>query len=337
MALHAVDDLSDAYRASKDFLLPFTWGRWLRLALLSIFIAGGSGGGGGAPPNGFQYSMDAGDPFGPQVGAGFERLGDLIQANLGLLIGLVVVGIAVALVFAWIAAVFEFSFLESLRSEEVHVRQYFGRFNGMGTRLFAFRLLFGLGLAILFGGVFLLAIGPVALGFGAAPLLLLVILAPVLFIVGLLASIVYVLTTAFVVPIMLHEDRGVLSAWGRFWQTLKTDWEQFLVFILVGLFVMIVFGIILGIVTAILGVVVAIPFAILGFLIYFGTGGVFGPLLLVVLGIPLALVLVLVGALVQVPLQTYLRYWALLILGDVDEELDLIPEQRAAIRDETPS
>jgi hypothetical protein len=205
---------------------------------------------------------------------------------------------------------------------------------GLGTRLFAFRLLFGLGLAVLFGGTALLVIAPLAYGIALAPLALLVLLAPVFFVVGLLAAIVYVFTTAFVAPIMLHEDRGVLSAWKRFWGTLSGDWEQFLVFLLVGIFVMIVFGIVLGIVTAILAVVVAIPFAIIFGLVFISTGGMLAPWLLVVLGVPLGLLLLLVGAFVQVPLQTYLRYWALLILGDVDEELDLIPDQRAAVRDE---
>lgn len=339
MALHAVDDLSDAYRASRRFLLPFEWGRWLRLAVISLFVAGGSGGGGaGAPPtNGFQYTMDGTGAFGPGFQAGMDRLGHLLEANLGLIIALVAAGILLALVLSWLASVFEFAFLDSIRSEEVHVRRYVSENTGPGTRLFAFRVLFGLGLAVLFGGLALLVIAPLAYGAAVAPLAALLLLAPVLFLVGLLSAIVYVLTTAFVAPIMLHEDRGVLSAWRRFWGTLAGDWEQFLVFLLVGVFVMIVFGILLGIVTAILAVVVAIPFAIVFGLLFISTGGILAPWLLVVVGVPFGLVLLLVGAFVQVPLQTYLRYWALLILGDVDEELDLIPDQRAAMRDERAS
>jgi len=43
-----------------------------------------------------------------------------------------------------------------------------------------------------------------------------------------------------------------------------------------------------------------------------------------------------VAALVQVPVQAYLRYYALLVLGDVEPEFDLVPDQRAAVR-ESPS
>lgn len=334
MALHAVDDLADAYRASRSFLLPFEWGRWLRLALLSLFIAGGSGG--GAPPNGIQYSMDAGAPFGPGIEAGFDRLGSILEANLGIILAVVAVGILLALVFAWLAAVFEFAFLESLRSDEVHVREYVSEYTGLGTRLFAFRVLFGFGLAVLFGGAVLLVVLPLAYGIAVAPLAFMVLLAPVFFVVGLLSAVVYVLTTAFVVPIMLLEDRGVISAWKRFWGTLSGNWDQFLVFLLVGLFVMLVFGIVLGIVTAILGVVVAIPFALVFFAAFLTTGGI-SPWLVGLLAVPLGLLLLVVGAFVQVPVQTYLRYWALLILGDVEEDLDLIPDQREAVRDETAS
>jgi len=53
---------------------------------------------------------------------------------------------------------------------------------------------------------------------------------------------------------------------------------------------------------------------------------------LVVTGILFALAALVVALLVTVPVQTYLRYYALLILGDVDADLDLIPEQRAIAR-----
>jgi hypothetical protein len=35
-----------------------------------------------------------------------------------------------------------------------------------------------------------------------------------------------------------------------------------------------------------------------------------------------------------VPLQTFLRYYALLVLGDVAPEFDVIPDTRAAIASE---
>jgi hypothetical protein len=36
---------------------------------------------------------------------------------------------------------------------------------------------------------------------------------------------------------------------------------------------------------------------------------------------------------VQVPVQTYLRYYALLVLGDVESSFDIVPDRRAAVRE----
>lgn len=336
MALHAVDDLSDALAGTREFLFPFSWGRWLRLAFISLFVAGGSGG--GTPPNSFQYTMEAPSAVGPQFPTRLPALEPIVQQNLALIVILVGLVFFVSLVLAWLASTLEFALLESLRSDAVHVRQYVSDFTGLGTRLFAFRLVFGLGLLLFFGGLVLAVVGPAILYGSTTPLYLLLVLAPVFFVVGVVATVVYVLTTAFVAPIMLLEDRGVISAWRRFWRTLKAEWMQFLVYLLVGLFVMIAIGIGIGIVSAIVGFVVAIPFGVVFFLFFVGGGGV-NPLALAILGIPLALLFFVAMAFVQVPVQVYLRYWALLVLGDVDSDLDLIPEQRSAIRgsDGTPS
>ncbi|MDL5363276.1 hypothetical protein [Halalkalicoccus sp. NIPERK01] len=43
--------------------------------------------------------------------------------------------------------------------------------------------------------------------------------------------------------------------------------------------------------------------------------------------------LILAALLVQVPMQTDLRYYALLVLGDTNEALDPIPDVRVNVRD----
>ena len=52
-----------------------------------------------------------------------------------------------------------------------------------------------------------------------------------------------------------------------------------------------------------------------------------------------ALLLVAVAAFVQMPVQTYLRLFALLVLGDANGEFDVIPDLRARVRasDERPA
>jgi hypothetical protein len=332
MALHAVDDLSDAYRATRLFLLPVEWGRWLRLALLSLFVAGSSGG--GAPTSGFQGPLGSSPEPTPgdstELGPALDQLTATLADNLVFIVGIIAIGFLVALALQWLAATFEFTFLESLRTDSVHVREYTKVNSGPGTRLFAFRVLFGLGTLLLFGGLLLLVLGPVLTGVApAGPLLLLVFLIPVFIVFGIVGSAVYVLTTAFVAPIMLLEDRGVLSAWKRFWGVFKSAWTDFLVYLLVGLFLMIAIGIIVGIVMAVIGVAIALPVIVVLL--------VLGPLWAAVVAIPAALLAIVAWALVQVPVQTYLRHWSLLVLGDVEPELDLIPDRRAEIRGETTS
>ena len=330
MALHAVDDLSDAYRATRSFLLPLEWGRWLRLALLSLFVAGSGGGGGGAGSSWTGTPSTQPPGTGPDPGTAIDELGAMIAQHLWLIVGVGAAVLLLALVLQWFAAAFEFTFLESLRTDAVHVRQYTSEYAGLGTRLFAFRLVFGLLTLVAVGGLLLLVVAPIVLGVApAGPLLLGVFLLPVLFVLGIVGSVAYVFTTAFVAPIMLLEDRGVISAWKRFWGVFKSGWQDFLVYVLVGLFLMIAIGIVVGIVMAVIGVALVLP-ALAVFL-------ALGPIAAVLLAVPLVLVGIVATALVQVPVQTYLRHWSLLVLGDVEPDLDLIPDRRAAVRGETTS
>ncbi|MFW5938288.1 MAG: DUF7544 domain-containing protein [Halanaeroarchaeum sp.] len=336
MALYAVDDLTDAFEATRSFLWPVDLGRWARLALLSLFVAGGGGGGGGSasPQSPMQFTFDGtGAPGGPYIDGVGADLARFLEANLWPIVGIALVLVLLGLVLAWIAAVFEFTFLESLRSDAVHVREYSDRHRGAGTRLFAFRVLFGLLGAIVVGGMALLAIGPAALGIGTASLALLVLFVPVFILGGLVAGVVYVFTTAFVVPIMLLEDRGVIAGWKRLWGVMRGNWAQFGVFVLVGLFVMIGIGIVVGIATALLGVVIAIPFGLVFFLLLSAGVPALNVVAVVGLGVPFFLAMLAVVGFVQVPVQTYLRYWALFVLGDVEPDLDLVPDQRAAVRE----
>ena len=330
MALHAVDDLSDAYRATKSFLLPMEWGRWLRLALLSLFVAG-SGGGGGGFSSGWSGTPTTQPPStGPTPGSEFDQFTAAFAEHLWLIVGVGAAVLLLGLVLQWLASAFEFTFLESLRTDAVHVRQYTSEYAGLGTRLFAFRLLFGLLSVLVVGGLLLLVLGPIFLGVApAGPILLAVFAIPLLIVLGILGSVIYVFTTAFVAPIMLLEERGVISAWKRFWGVFKSAWEDFLVYVLVGLFLMIAIGILVGIVMTVIGVALVLP--VLAVLL------ALGPLPAVLVGIPLGLLGIVATALVQVPVQTYLRHWSLLVLGDVEPDLDLIPDRRATVRGETSS
>jgi len=331
VTLYALDDIDDAIDATRAFLWPFDLGRWARLALVVFFVGGV---GGSFNPFGFNAGGGTGGPT-PGAPGTVPTGGPGVDSNvLALVAAVVVVLLVVGLVFLLVGSIMEFVFFESLRNEAVTVRRYWGEHWRQGLRLFGFRL----GLAVLsllvVGGVLLLAFGPVVFGngnFSAGAILLAVLVFLVLAIVG---GLVYGFTTVFVVPVMLLEGGGVLAGWRRFWGTLAGQWRQYLVYVVMGFVLQTAAGLLAGIVALILGLVLLIPFGIVG-LVGFGLLSVSPVAGWVVIGVVAALYLLtmlVVVLLVAVPIQTFLRYYALFVLGDTNEAFDLIPERRRAVR-----
>ncbi len=334
MTLYALEALDDALDATRAFLRPRDRTDWLKLAIVVFFLGGvggnvnpvqyttGDGGAGGPPPGEFPIE------FGPRV---------------WLLVAAVVAAILlVALLFALVGAIMEFVFVEALREETVAIRRFWGRRWRQGLRLFGFRIAIGLlvlgGVAVLLFPVVapLLDIGPfqgVGGGFSVALLLLLV---PVFLLFALVVGLVNAFTTAFVVPIMILEDRGVLSAWRRLWPTITGQWQQYLAYAVAAFLLSLVGGLLVGIAVLLGAVVLLAPFGLLaaiGVALYVLVGELAGIVVVAVVALVYLLAVLALAALAQVPVQTYLRYYALLVLGDVDSDLDLIPERRAAIRE----
>lgn len=80
---------------------------------------------------------------------------------------------------------------------------------------------------------------------------------------------------------------------------------------------------------------IAIPFDIVG-LTGFGVLSVVEVVGWVIIGsaaVLFVLVAIVLALFVSVPVQTFLRYYALLVLGDTNADFDLIPEQRRAARE----
>lgn len=321
--MYAVDNLGDAIDVTREFLTPIRKWMWLKLALVVFFVSSFSS----APTPTTDVSW-MGEPQTEEVPA--EELPTLEPELIPVLVGLAIVLAAIGLFFAAIAAIMEFVLVGSLRAGEVHVRRYGKRHLGRALRLFGFRIGLGLLVLALIGGPLALVefAGPGLTALGLAPIALLGVYAVV---VGLVYLVVDKFTTEFVVPVMLLEERGVLSAWRRFWPALATNKLEYLVYAIVSVVVAIVLGIAITIVWGLAILVLLIPAVIVGVGLFF-----LGPIGLVI-GIPLAIAFVIVVFLLyfllEVPVISYLRYYALLVLGDTDPELDLIPEQRGAVRD----
>ncbi|ELZ14617.1 hypothetical protein C477_20799 [Haloterrigena salina JCM 13891] len=326
--MDAIDDLGDAIEASRNFLTPIRLGTWVKLAFVVVFVSSLGFGLSTSVPGSDALSV-SGDPTGG--GWQIENLDGAVPTDEVAAIGLALVGLALFawLCYAFVAAIMEFVFLESLRSDEVRVRRYFAGNVGKGIRLFCFRL-----------GLLL-----VASGLGAAPTYFVAAgggsptdLSPGLF--GLYSiygfalylgySVVRRFTEAFVAPIMLLEDRGVIGAWSRFWATLTADWTEYALYLVLFWFLYIAVLISAWIVVGIGLFLLLTPIVIVTFVLVLL--GPIGLLVFVVVGpLSLAAVLLFMG-LIWTPIATFFRYYALLLLGDTDDALDFVPEQRAAVR-----
>lgn len=329
MALHAIDDATDAIDATREFLFPFELRRWLKLALVAFFIGGGVN----APSGQFGGS---GGPSEPGMGGGADLPASLPADAAIIIAAVAAVAVLLALVFGIIGSIMEFVFIESLRNETVTLGQYWSDRWRQGLGLFGFRVVIGLPVLLLVLGWLAVSLAPFFSGVqqpGLSAGLFLVGL-PLLFAVGLVFAVVYSFTTFFVVPLMIQEDSGVLAAWRRLWPSIKREWKQYGAFAVIGFVLSIVVGFIASIAVGLVSIVLLIPFAIVGGIVYVALSlSTAGAVVLGLLAVVFVLALLVVWALVQVPVVTYLRYYALLVLGDIESDFDIIPDQRETIRE----
>ncbi|MBX0295419.1 DUF7544 domain-containing protein [Haloarcula nitratireducens] len=372
MALHAIDDIGDAIDATQSFLFPIERGTWLRLAFVMFFIGGGGGLGsfrilnvltnfagesgptGPADPTG---PMGSGSEFAvtralgtlPDIGGlaaqvsgpGSEMPGsaEALVAGFGLiLVAAFVFLVFVRLVQGLVSNFVEFVFVQSLVSREVRVRRYFSDHLGDGLQLLAFRVVLDIVTAIVgivvLGAFFLLALGGETSDLGGSIVAALSLPLVVLVALGLVAvGVVAGFTNVFVVPLMVTRDDSILDGWQRLLGSIRDRPKQYLAYLLLS----VVLGIGVGIVGAVLGAVafvaLGIPFFVVGLVVWFALGqGFAAGVLAGIVGVLFLLLLFVVGLLINVPLVAFLRYYAMLVLGDIDETLDPIPTVREDVR-----
>jgi len=321
---YAFAALSDARDATEDLLRPVDRSRWLRLALIALFV----GVGGGVPSGGSNVNVPSGGGVPPDMPApSLPELGSVAAV----IVGVVALILLLALVWSLVGAVMEFVLIVGLRDREVSIRDPFGANLRPGLRLFGFRLAVGL-VSLLVVGLPLLAMFGVGIGVSPAFLVLLVPLIVVFGVVALAGSVVLGLTTDFVVPAMLTENRGVVDGWRRLWPTLRAEWKQVALYVVAKFVLGIAVSLAVSLVVLLAALIVAIPFAIVGGALYLGVSAAGASHVgLVVAGVLIALfvlVMIVVGLLVQVPALTFVRYYSLSVLGMLVPELDLVGVER---------
>ncbi|MUW15083.1 hypothetical protein GJ633_10755 [Halorubrum sp. CBA1125] len=324
MALHAVENVEEAFGVTREFLTPIDVRRWLKLALVVFFVGSGVS----FPTAQFNTSTPSGDVS--NGGFPFSLPVDVVT----LVIAIVTVGLLLVGLFALIGAIMEFVLIESLRTGEVSLRRHWRQRWRQGLRLFGFRIAIGLPMVALIAGWIALLVVPILTGRGpAVPFTVFLVGIPVVFLISVLYALVAGLTTVFVVPLMIQADSGVLAAWRRLWGSIKTAWKQYLAYVVIAFLLTVAAGIIASIVVGIIAVVLLIPVLIVAAIAHLtvSLSSTIGIVVLVALAILFGLSMLVIWTVAQVPVVTYLRYYALLVLGDIEESFDLLVDRRPSV------
>jgi len=301
------DRLQAAGGTTKRYLAALGISGWLTLGVVVLLFSIGAGVG--------MNTLGVLTPDQPVETVNWQ------QTTGPLAIALLLVGVV-----GYVAAVADFVFVASLRSGRLPVWSYVKANLRRAGWLVAFRAALILGAIAVVAAVVAATVGitqpPAAGELTDGDSLLIGVTAAVAAVGWLVIS---TLTNAFVVPIMQYEHRGPLSAWRRFTRAISGHWMAVAVFLLVAV---------------VISTVVGVALFILSFFVML-TGGLLlaGGGVLVAENAPALEPVVVVGliasylsyryvvSLIRAPVRSYLRYYALLLLGDVEPSLAMITDE----------
>jgi hypothetical protein len=322
MSWYALEEIDEAISETKDMLLPFDLGMWSKLALI-VFLTGSgfnmpSGTGGNYPSQDYSGGeYDFGNFDSTQLPESSTHMMDQPPADFsnmmtgmasaGVTSAVIAVVIAVMLLIGlplmFLSSIFEFIFYQSLIDKDVKIRKNFSEHFWKGARYFGFQLVY----ILAFLGV--IGLAAAALMISNAAFLLGVLLAlPIVFVLGIFSG----LTHDFVLLRMMEADEKLIEAWKSFWPTLKEEWRQVAVYLVVKFLIGLFIGIAAAIVMLIIVVLLLIPFGIFTVILsMISEALIFIP---VVIGLLTLFITVLY---VAVPFRVFVYYFVILVYHDL--------------------
>jgi len=307
---YAFSRLEGAFHRTKSLLWPVRWGVWLRLAVIALFVGGGI-----SMPNIFQYQFDGSD-FAAGTAGPFSGVAPMV------VLGIIAVVLVIALLWTLIGATMQFVFVDMLSTGDIQMRRFFRERLGKGARLFLFEIAFIAVMILAIAAFVFMLIG--VEGAGAATSLLIIALIPVILVAALLFGLVFLLTTDFVVPIMIRENCGIIAGWRRLIGMIASRFWQTVIYVIVRFVLGLVAAIAQAILVILALVVIAIPFILVGIVLLAALQE--NIVLLLALVIPYLIIAIPVALLIAVPFITFFRYYALLVLEGLLPEYRLLPE-----------
>jgi len=307
---YAFSRLEGAFHRTKSLLWPVRWGVWLRLAVIALFLGGGI-----SLPDIFQYQFDGSD-FAAGTAGPFSGVTPMV------VLGIIAVILVIALIWTLIGATMQFVFVDMLSTGDIHIRRFFRERLGKGARLFLFEIALIAVMILAIAAFVFMLIG--VEGAGAATSLLIIALIPVILVAALLFGLVFLLTTDFVVPIMIREDCGIIAGWRRLIGMIASRFWQTVIYVIVRFVLGLVAAIAQAILVILALVVIAIPFILVGIVLLAALQE--NIVLLLALVIPYLIIAIPVALLIAVPFITFFRYYALLVLEGLLPEYRLLPE-----------
>jgi hypothetical protein len=231
------------YRVGHVLFKPFNISKWFILGFCAWLAALGEGGGGGSN----FHSGWSGGPGGGGGGGGegFDTVIDWIRNHLELVILLavliVLVGVAIALVLAWLRARGQFMFLDGVARNRAAVTEPWHRFRHLANSLFWFSLVLGLsgflGYLLIVGLGVLVALPDIrAWHFGLNAIAAIVLSAVLSLPWAILMMIISAVLHDFIVPIMYLRNVRTLDAWRIFrYEIAPGQLGNFVLFYLLGI------------------------------------------------------------------------------------------------------
>ena len=308
--MSATDGLTDAGRLTKRYLSALWVRGLLKLGIVVLFLGVG-----------FSGLQVVSAPFDPET---VDETAEL-WAYAGLFAG----AVGVYAVLRYLAATLEFVFVTSLRTEQVALRRYLRQHLGAGLWLLLFRAAVAAGALAVVAAASALLIGTDLAAFETATAQQGLGVAAAVAVAGVGWLTVDSLTTGFVVPIMQQTRCGPLAGWRRFVGAMRTNWIGVLAFLAVAWIVgfalwLVLFGV--GFAAMFVGVLLFVLIAT----VLTELHSALEPVVVALLVAGLIGYYYLI-ALVEAPVRSYVRYYALYVLGETNPELDLIVDQRAAL------